>query len=294
MQAVGFYLFYGFIWLFTLLPLRLQYAFSWTFYLLVYYVAGYRRKIVFNNLRNAFPEKNEDELLKIAKGFYLHLSDELIEAFRLIHFSEKSIQKRMKILNPEIIHNYYNQSRSIALVFGHYGNWEWLAGLPLAIPHKCLAIYSPLKNPYFDRMMIRFRSKFGLEVVPTNRVLQEILSHHQSGERILTMFLGDQRPAKRHVQYWAKFLNQDTGVFLGVEKIAVKLNHVVVYARIQKVRRGYYELEFVPLYENPRETVQYEITNRHLSMLEADINKKPDYWLWSHRRWRSRKPAHLS
>lgn len=294
MQALGFYIFYGFIWLFTLLPLRIQYGFSWILYLLVYYIVGYRRKIVLNNLRNAFPAKNEKELLKIAKGYYLHMCDELIEAFQLIHFSERSILRRIRILNPGIIRDYYDQKRSIALVFGHYGNWEWLAALPLAIPHKCLAIYSPLKNPYFDRMMIRFRSKFGVEVVPTNQVLQEILGCHQSGELILTLFLGDQRPPKKHVQYWTRFLNQDTGVFLGVEKIAKKLNHVVVYARIQKVKRGYYELEFVPLFENPKETGQYEITNRHLSMLEDDIIRKPEYWLWSHRRWRTKKPARLS
>jgi Kdo2-lipid IVA lauroyltransferase/acyltransferase len=293
MRAPGFYVFYGFIWLFTLLPLKVQYGFSWLLFLGVYHIIRYRRIIVLTNLRKAFPEKSEKEILKIAKGFYLHMCDQLIEAFQLIHLSGKSILKRMKIKNPEVIQEYYNQNRSIALVFGHYGNWEWLACLPLAIFHKCLAIYSPLKNPYFDRMMINLRSKFGVHVVPTNRVLQEMLSSHKSGERILTLFLGDQRPAKRHVQYWTRFLNQDTGVFLGVEKISKKLNHVVVYARIQKIKRGYYELEFVPLFENPGETEPYEITEKHLAILEADIIQKPDYWLWSHRRWRSKKPAHI-
>jgi Kdo2-lipid IVA lauroyltransferase/acyltransferase len=292
MQAFGFYFFYSFIWLFTLLPLRVQYGFSTLLYFVIYYIAGYRREVVVKNLRNAFPEKTDEEISGISKSYFRHMCDELIEAFQLIHFSGKKLLKHVSFKNPEVLNVYFERRQSIVAVFGHYGNWEWFgAALPLVVSHKVLAIYRPLKNRYFDKMMISLRSKFGVHLVPTKRVLQEIICFHREGTPIMTLFLGDQGPAKKKIQYWTKFLNQDTPVFLGAEKVSSKLGHAVVYFRVKKVKRGKYEIEFVPLFDNPKETSEYEITEKHLKMLEEDIIQTPDYWLWSHRRWKHKRPV---
>ena len=292
MQAIGFYFFFSFIWLFTLLPLRVQYGFSTLLYFVIYYIAGYRRDVVSKNLRNAFPEKPDEEISRISKSYFRHMCDDLIEAFQLIHFSGKQLLKHVSFKNPGVLDVYFERKQSIVAVFGHYGNWEWFgAALPMVVPHKVLAIYKPLKNPYFDNMMIRLRGKFGVHLVPTKIVLQEIIKSHREGTPIMTLFLGDQRPTRRNIQYWTKFLNQDTPVFLGAEKVSSKLGHAVVYIRVKKVQRGKYEIEFVPLFDNPKEATEYEITKKHLKMLEDDIIQTPDYWLWSHRRWRHKPPA---
>lgn len=290
MQAFGYYLFYGFIWLFALLPVRVQYLVSDLLSFLLYHVVRYRRKIVMLNLRKSFPEKSDSALKSVSRNYFRHMCDEMIETFQLIHMSEKQILARFQCINPELVRKYHESGRSIAAVFGHYGNWEWLASLTLAIPYRVLAIYRPLKNQYYDRLMIRLRSKFGVTPVPANRTLQEILHHHGQNKPIMTLFLGDQSPARIHIQHWIKFLNQDTAVFLGAEKISVKLNHVVIFVKISKTRRGHYEVEFIPLFEDPKMTKPYEITEKHLSVLEGMIREKPDYWLWSHRRWKYIKP----
>lgn len=290
MQRIGFYLFYIFIWPFTLLPVRIQYWCSNLLYLVIFYFVRYRRKVVIQNLKNSFPEFSQENIKHIEKVYYRHMCDSLIETFMLIHFSNKDILKRFKFKNPEIIQQYYRQNRNVAAVFGHYGNWEWLCSLSLVTSYKVLALYRPLNNPFFDRLMIKFRSKYGVQAVHANRVLKEILIHQNQKVPTMTLFLGDQRPARKYIQYWTKFLNQDTPVFLGVEKISMKLDHVVVFIKIQKIKRGYYEVEFIPLFEKPVETKPYEITEKHLSVLEEIIREKPEYWLWSHRRWKHKKP----
>ncbi len=289
MKAALFYLLYGFLWIFTLLPISFQYRVSSLLYYIVYYIVRYRKKIVFHNLRNAFPLKKEDEINLIAKNYFRHLCDELLEAFQLIHVSGENLLKRFSYKNPEILQEYFLQKRSIVAVFGHYGNWEWMAGIPLVTAYKVIAIYRPLSNAYFDKLMIKFRCKFGINAVAANRILPEVISNHQQKLPALTLFLGDQVPAGKYIQYWTKFLNQDTPVYLGAEKISVKFDQVVVYIKIRKVKRGFYEAEFIPLAEKPKETKPCEITEKHLRMLENDIIEKPEYWMWSHRRWKHKR-----
>jgi Kdo2-lipid IVA lauroyltransferase/acyltransferase len=291
MQATGFYVFYVFIWLFTLLPFRFQYLVSDLLAFLMHDLVRYRKKTVMLNLRKSFPEKTEEELRSIGKAYYHHMCDEMIETFQLIHMKEEQILSRFRIVNPGLIKTYYDSGRSIVAVFGHYGNWEWLAALPLSLPHEILALYRPLHNPYFDRMMFRLRSRFGVIPVPVNRTLQEILSRHQQKIPAMTLFLGDQSPARIHIQHWTRFMNQDTAVFLGAEKISVKLNQVVLFIKISKTKRGHYEAEFIPLFEEPSKTSSFEITEKHLSVLETIIREEPAYWLWSHQRWKYIKPA---
>jgi KDO2-lipid IV(A) lauroyltransferase len=293
MNALGFYLLYPLIWTLTLLPLRIQYLLSDLLFVLNYLFIGYRRKVIYLNLRNSFPEKSNKNIRTIARKFYRHLFDQMIESIALIHMSPKRILKHMRYKNPEVIEDLYKKNKGVILVSGHYGNWEWIISLQMLVSHKTLAIYKQLNNKYFDRMYINIRSRYGMTPVPMNSILRELINREQKNELTLTYSLGDQRPLFRHIQYWTRFLNQDTPVYLGTEKIARKKNLAVVFFKMRKIRRGIYETEFIPLFENSRETKEHEITDKYLSILEKIIIERPELWLWTHKRWKHIKPDNV-
>ena len=286
---IGFYVFYGLSRPLLWLPLPVLFLFSDFLFVLAWYFPGYRKGLVLNNLHNAFPEKSNPELRKIAKGYYHHMCDSFIESFAALGMDERELTKRVTWKNLSLLDRYYKQGRSVVSVFGHYGNWEWLSSLPLHTSYRVLALYKPLSNVYFDRFMKDMRQKFGVRVVPVMRSYPEILKYRNENIPIITFFLGDQRPRKKNIRYWTKFLNQDTPVLLGSEQIAKKLDQVVVYFAINKLKRGYYEVEIIPVTENPGSTQMYEITEIHTRLLEAQIREKPEYWLWSHNRWKHQK-----
>ena len=293
MNALLFYLLYPLIWVLTLLPLWIQYLLSDLLFALNFLFIGYRRKVVYLNLRNSFPEKSNNEIRTIARKFYRHLFDQMIESIALIHMSPKRILKHMRYKNPEIIEELYKKNKSIILVSGHYGNWEWIISLQMLVSHKTLAIYKQLNNKYFDRMFTNMRSQYGMTPVKMNSILRELINREQKNELTLTYSLGDQRPLFRHIQYWTRFLNQDTPVYLGTEKIARKKDLAVVFLKMRKIRRGIYETVFIPLFENSRETKEHEITDKYLSILEKTIIERPEFWLWTHKRWKHIKPDNV-
>ena len=293
MNALGFYLLYPLIWAFTLLPLRIQYLLSDLLFVLNFLFIGYRKKVVCLNLRNSFPEKSNKDIKSITRKFYRHLFDQMIESIALMHMSPRKILKHNRFKNPEVIEDLYKKNKGVILVTGHYGNWEWIISLQMLASHKTLAIYKQLSNKYFDRMYINIRSRYGMTPVPMNRILRELISREQKNELTLTYSLSDQRPLFRHIQYWTRFLNQDTPVYLGTEKIARKKNLAVVFLKMRKIRRGFYETEFIPLFENSRETKEHEITDKYLSILEKTIIERPELWLWTHKRWKHIKPDNV-
>ncbi|MBN2213328.1 MAG: lysophospholipid acyltransferase family protein [Bacteroidales bacterium] len=274
------------VWLITLLPLQVLYLLSDFFFLIIYYIARYRRKVVMMNLRNSFPEKSEDEIKTIARKFYRHLCDNFIESFYVLNMSDKEIRKRYLYRNPELLRQLLKKNKSIILVMGHYGNWDWLCSLPLYFDKQVLAIYHPLTNRYFDELFNRIRNKFGVRLIQMKTAYREMLAAAKNHILTITLFLADQRPAKRSIHYWTTFLNQETPVLMGSEAIAKKLNHAVVFADIRKIRRGYYHVAFSLVCENPDQTEEFEITETHTRLLEKIIIGKPDYWLWSHKRWK--------
>ena len=293
MNALGFYLLFPLIWAFTLLPLRIQYLLSDLLFVLNFLFIGYRKKVVYLNLRNSFPEKSNKDIRSITRKFYRHLFDQMIESIALMHMSPRKILKHNRFKNPEVIEDLYKKNKGVILVSGHYGNWEWIISLQMLVSYKTLAIYKQLNNKYFDRMYINIRSRYGMTPVPMNRILRELISREQKNELTLTYSLGDQRPLFRHIQYWTRFLNQDTPVDLGTEKIARKKNLAVVFSKMRKIRRGIYETEFIPLFENSRETKEHEITDKYLSILEKTIIDRPELWLWTHKRWKHIKPDNV-
>ncbi len=293
MNALGFYLLYPLIWAFTLLPLRIQYLLSDLLFVLNFLFIGYRKKVVYLNLRNSFPEKSNKDIRSITRKFYRHLFDQMIESIALMHMSPGKILKHNRFKNPEVIEDLYKKNKGVILILGHYGNWEWLISLQMLVSHKTLAIYKQLNNKYFDRMYINTRSRYGMTPVLMNRILRELISREQKNELTLTYSLSDQRPLFRHIQYWTRFLNQDTPVYLGTEKIARKMNLAVVFSKMRKIRRGIYETEFIPLFENSQETKEHEITDKYLSILEKTIIERPELWLWTHKRWKHIKPDNV-
>jgi KDO2-lipid IV(A) lauroyltransferase len=290
MKAIGYYIFYAINWLITFLPMRILYLFSDFFYIILYYIAGYRRKVVATNLLNAFPEKSETERRIIERRFYRHLADLFIETLKATHMSAAQITKRFKFRDWTLPERFYSEGRDVMAFCSHYNNWEWLSSMPLTSPYTGISVYKPLKNRYFDRFILDLRTKYGVVAFTMYHVLRDLVALRKKNIRTSTAFIADQTPPPDEHAYWTTFLNQETGFYRGGEKIAVMLDMAVIYAHIIKVRRGYYEVDLKLITEHPGTEAPDSITARYIEMLEEIIKDKPEYWLWSHRRWKHKKP----
>jgi KDO2-lipid IV(A) lauroyltransferase len=291
MGAIGYYLFYGINWIFTLLPLSVLYIFSDFLYLVLYYVVSYRRNVVATNLKNSFPEKTDKELKVIEKKFYRHLSDLLIETFKSTHMTRANQKKRFTYSNLEVIDRLREEKRDIIAVLGHYNNWEWPTLLPYYLKYKTIIIYKPLQNKYFDSFINNHRSEHGIVLTPTSQVIREIINYRKNDINTVSVFISDQIPSKGDIKYWTTFLNQDTAVFTGAGKIASKYDMAVVFFHVQKVKRGYYNLNIELLFDHTEGLSEEVITEKHVRRLEEIIKEKPENWIWSHRRWKHKKPV---
>ena len=289
MKGIGFYIFFALNFVITLLPLRVLYLFSDFFFIVLYYFPSYRRDIVASNLKNAFPEKDKKELDIISRKYYRHLADLIVETLKVTHMSESEIIRRFRFRNMDLIERLYDEGRDTVAVCSHFNNWEWLSSMPLSSRYTGMTVYRPLKNKYFDRFMIRNRSKYGAVLAPMQVILREIIKRRKDGELTITAFIADQTPPPDEHTYWTSFLNQETAFFTGPEKIAVKLDMAVVFVHIIKIRRGFYEIEASLISEHAKEESPYAITERHVRKLEEIISEKPEYWLWSHRRWKHKR-----
>ncbi len=291
MSAIGYYIFYGLNWVITLLPLRVLYLFSDLIYLVLYYIVRYRRNVVSVNLKNSFPEKPEEERKSIEKKFYRHLSDIIVETFKLTHMSLISQKKRFTYSNLGIIDKLREEKRDVIAILGHYNNWEWPTLLPDYLKYKTVIIYKPLQNKYFNNFINKQRSKYGILLTPTSQVIREIINHRINGINTVSIFISDQIPAKGDIRYWTTFLNQDTAVFTGAGKIAAKYDMALLFFNIQKIKRGYYNLDIELLFDHTAGLSEDVITDKHVRRLEEIIREKPENWIWSHRRWKHKKPV---
>ena len=289
MIVINFLLYYLIIIPISSLPFPLLYGLSDSLYILFYYVFGYRKKIILQNIRNSFPEKSEKEHIEIAKKFYKHFCDLVVESLKTFTISEKEALKRVVCNNPEVINKYYDRQQSVIIAGGHYNNWELFAvAVNTLMKHKAVGIYKPLSNKYFDTKMCITRSRYGLTLLSTKKV--KPFFDDNIHNLTATIFGTDQSPSNPNSAYWMKFLNQDTGVLFGAEKFAKEYNYPVIYARLNKEKRGYYSLDFFDVTDKPQETVYGEITEKVTQLLEKDIQHIPDYWLWTHRRWKHKRP----
>ena len=267
------YLGYGMLWGVSFLPLPLMYLVTDVLFVILFYGVHYRRKVVDMNLRNSFPEKSEEERKGIARKYYRHLCDTFAEFYKLWHISEDEIKRRC-----------------VMVFSGHYGNWEMMYSYKLWEKDvELIPIYKPIHNKVFDRMTCKIRSRFGATPLAKADTLRVMLRNQQEGKITMTGFIGDQTPNKRSLHFWTRFLNQDTAVLEGTERIARKLNQPVVFVNMRKVKRGYYHAEFYDLCSDPQSLEPGELTRMHIQMLERFIREEPAYWLWSHRRWKHKR-----
>ena len=281
-------LYYIFLIPLSLLPPAGMYAFSDLMYFVLYRLLSYREKIVVENLRKSFPGKSEEEIKQITKKFYRHFCDVFIEGIKPFTASEKFIQDRVKLVNGELLEHYYKLNRSVILPTGHYANWEWPA---LAFirhsSHKALGIYKPLSNKFFDNKLQQTRSKFGLTLMSTKEVATYFAEHKDIA--CSYGFIFDQSPSNPDKGHWMKFLNQDTVVLTGVERYARQYNFPVIYGKITREKRGQYIVEYELITDTPQQTREGEITEAIMRVNEKLILAAPEFYLWTHRRWKHKR-----
>jgi len=290
MQAIGFYLLLPFLYLISILPFSIFYLFSDIVFVIVYHVLGHRKKVVTENLRNSFPEKSKNEISELRRKFFRYFCDMSLEILKTLTIGKKSMLKRCKMNEDasNIFQKYHKEKKSLIIVMGHLGNWEWGGNtFSLLCKQQLYVIYHPLANKYFNTMIVGMRTRFGTKLIEMKNTFRDMVK--MKNEINATAFIADQTPHPDNA-YWTTFLNQDTPVFRGAELIARKLNYPVVFISIKKIKRGHYEIFAEILCENPVSTSDGEISELHTKKLEKEIRKNPETWLWSHKRWKHKRP----
>lgn len=287
MQAISYYLTYPFIYLVASLPFPILYGLSsvlsW-----VLSIIGYRKEVIQSNLRNSFPKKSEKEIRNLTKSYYDYLCDLSLETIKTMKMTEAESKRRVILENPEVLDQLYEKGQSIIIMLGHFGNWEWFGPcITLNTRYQLVVIYRPLTQPYFDRMTTSWRTRFGTEITPVMQTLRTMISN--KNRITATAFVADQAAPTN--AYWTTFLNQETSVFTGAEKMASKFNYPIVYLHADRPRRGYYNIRTEVLFQEPAKTMENEISETFTRRLEKDIVENPVIWLWSHKRWKNKRPT---
>ena len=283
-----YYIIYPLWYLLSLLPLGVLYILSDALFHLLYHLLRYRRRIVHKNLVESFPEKSEAEIRQVERGFYHFFCDYIVESLKMMTISPEEMKRRMVFKGIEQFDEVVEAGGSCALYLGHYCNWEWVSSVPLWVTPKakCGQIYHPIENPEFDRLFLKQRGRMGAVSIPMNDTLREILRYRSEHQPVIIGYISDQVPHWRNIHHWCDFLHHDTPVLTGTERIVRKVNHAVFYLEMTRLRRGCYEGEIKLITREPQSLPEYEITTRYFQMLEASIRRRPEFWLWSHNRWK--------
>ena len=286
MQWLVFWLVYPLLWGISKLPFWLFYKVSDAVYLLVYYVVGYRRKTVAFNLKTAFPEKTETERKAIAKAFYKHMCDMFLEMIKSISISAEELKKRFVIEDLDIIYKLEAQQRSSLIMMGHYASYEWLTALQFYFDYTGYGIYKRIKNKRFDRLIRDIRQKWNSELINNKEATLVIRKKQRKGELATYAFIADQSPKTRKHQYCTDFLGQNVPFFTGVERLAKAENMPVLHLIVDKVKRGHYKAHFKVITEAPNTVPNFQITDAFIHNLETQIRNAPQYYLWTHKRFK--------
>jgi KDO2-lipid IV(A) lauroyltransferase len=274
------------------LPLPILYVLSEIAFVLTYYVVRYRRKVVRQNLQNSFPEKSLSEIKAIEHKFYRHFCDVFIESLKVLHISEKEMRRRLNFPNIEEISRMLDNGGNAILMLGHYCNWEFMVSTRLFITNRNVdgaGVYRRLKNPYIDKFFQKLRTRFGTLGIEKNDIFREIIKHRKSGKQLSFALISDQTPSIRNIHYWTTFLNQDTPVLIGGERIARQTGYVLYYVDITKKKRGIYEANLILISDDVKSTPEFECTEKFMQLLESSIRREPAYWLWTHKRWKHKR-----
>ncbi len=289
MQLLAFILLYPIIWLISILPFRLLYIFSDMVYVLVYYVFGYRKKTVRHNIALALPHLSEKERLSIEKKSYRHLCDMFLEMVKTMNISRKQIDERFVFTNLDLYKDMEKEGKSIAVMIAHYATYEWVISMNRYIDFQGFAIYKRINNKYFDKLVRDIRSKFKATLITTKETIPVIEQNIKNNILGVYGFASDQSPQVTKAYHWAKFMGIEVPVHTGAEMLAKRFDMNVIFLRVKKVKRGHYEATFELMADNPKTIPDYQISDDFLRRVEKQIHEAPEYYLWTHKRWKHRK-----
>lgn len=288
MHFLAYIILYPFLWLISILPFRLLYIVSDGLYLILYYIFGYRKKVVNDNLKLVFPDKSEAEIKRITKAFYKHLCDMILEAVKSMTISEAEMKKRFTFSNLELLKDIESSGKNIALMCAHYGSWEWIFILQNHMKNKGYAIYKRLANRYFDKLVRRIRAKYNSYLITTKETIPTLMKANVNGESFTCGFVSDQSPRLDKAYYWNKFMGIEVPIHIGAEILAKRLDLAIVFFKVKRLKRGFYETTFETITLNPKDYENYKITDIFLKLVEQQIYEAPEYYLWTHKRWKHR------
>ncbi|NJW53477.1 lysophospholipid acyltransferase family protein [Salinimicrobium oceani] len=287
MQRLAFLLVYPILRLISLLPFRLFYLFSDVVFFVVYHISGYRKKIVWENLKLVFPEKSDAEIAIIRKAFYQHMVDMFLEMIKSISISNEELKKRFTFTNIEEIQKIRDMDKSILLSCGHYASYEWMNALQLYnLDYRGFGIYKKIKNPFFDKLAKDIRGRYDGVLIPTTEATKTISANERAGIKGVYAMIADQSPKLNRTKAWIDFMGITVPVFTGIENLSRTLDMAVVYLHVEKTKRGYYQASFKTLSYDPANEPPYRIIREYFEELEQQIIKAPQYYLWTHKRWK--------
>ena len=278
-----YYVIYSLWFLLSLLPLRIHYMLSDLLYLIIYRLIHYRVAVVRKNIQESFPEKDADEQLAIERGFYHWFCDYLAESVKLLTMSRSQMRRRMVFKGTDVVDEVVRNGQSCAVYLGHYCNWEWITSLPLWVTPEaqCGQIYHVLENQEFDKLFLKLRQRWGAVCIPMAETLRRLIQYRQANQPVVIGYIGDQVPFWNNIHHWCQFLNHDTPVLTGTERLARQTGQAAFYLDVRRLRRGYYEAEFKLITREPK-----QLTDIYFRMLEESIRRDPACYLWSHNRWK--------
>ncbi|WP_335964550.1 lysophospholipid acyltransferase family protein [Galbibacter sp. PAP.153] len=284
LQTLVYMSLYGIVYVLSLTPMAFLYAVASLAFFIVYYIIGYRKPIVIQNMARSFPDKRYGEIYGIIKKFYVCFTNYFAEIIKNISAPVEVLDKKIIFENLELIDRHMSARRNVIACLGHCGNWEMLNFMPNKLNHEVYAVYKPLRSEVMNRLMIKIRSRFGLKLIPDKMVMRHILT--QKSSPALYLFLADQCPSTREDKYKFEFLNQQTYIFSSMEKLAHTSGAAVIYLHITQLSKGNYRISCIPLCSEAVSTNEREITQKYVNLLEENIKGEPYGWLWTHKRWK--------
>lgn len=296
LKQTAYYILFGVWWLVSHLPLWFLHGIASVASVFLFHVIRYRRKVVHENIKSAFPELSSRERLIIERKFFTHFCDLMMESVKFFSISKKEMRRRMKFKGIELLEESCRNGRSCGVFLGHYGNWEWISSMPLWIDQdlcQCTQLYHPLENYVTDQLVLYTRKRFGGKNITADKSIKYMVNYMRQGKPILVGFIADQGPSWESIYHWNNFLHHETPWFTGAERIMQKLDMDVYYLEVRRVKRGYYEAEYKRITTEPKKFEQFKLTDIYSEMLEETIKRDPAYWLWSHRRWKRSKEEWL-
>ncbi|HZH70074.1 MAG TPA: lysophospholipid acyltransferase family protein [Flavobacteriaceae bacterium] len=289
MQLLVYLLIYPLLWLISILPFRWLYAFSDFVYLIVYRLIGYRKKTVRTNLNMTLPHLSEKERRLVEKKFYHHMCDMFLEMIKTMSISQKEMEKRFAFTNLEVYKDLEKKGKSIAIITAHYATYEWIISINKYIDFEGYAIYKKIRNPHFDKLVKNIRSRFKAFLIDTKETPATIERNRRENRLSVYGFASDQSPKADKAHHWQKFMGITVPVHTGAEMLSKKYDMNVILLQVEKIKRGHYEATFERIFENVNSIPNYQITDYFLQKLEEQILNKPEFYLWTHKRWKHKK-----